>query len=87
MARLLKTALQANGRPVNFRHRSLESVPLTRDQFLAKICVQQNWTCFWLAGLGVQGFDTSFSREKEVLGGDPAAPSGTATLLRLHPNY
>ena len=25
--------------------------------------------------------------ERKYKGGDPAAPSGTATLLRLHPNY
>ena len=24
---------------------------------------------------------------RKYKGGDPAAPSGTATLLRLHPNY
>ncbi len=27
------------------------------------------------------------SEEEKYKGGDPAAPSGTATLLRLHPNY
>ena len=27
------------------------------------------------------------SEERKYKGGDPAAPSGTATLLRLHPNH
>ena len=33
------------------------------------------------------GSKATYEVEKKIKGGDPAAPSSTATLLRLHPSH
>jgi hypothetical protein len=66
----------------------LSGVRSNHLSYRPKLCEDAH-ACAWASTRGLQvscvdalGWDQSYSK-----GGDPAAPSDTATLLRLHPSH